>query len=132
LQYVAAFYQFYFIVEDLYADGKTSEKEVVKAFAASDDFTSILAMAVQNFSKATDRHSEILKRVMRAEKCEVTVEGLRTFLFRIRGHLHHYSARSTKPKGTSFNQREFETVALLGMLIARRAIDVQISRRIRQ
>jgi hypothetical protein len=130
LQYVAAFYQFYFIVEGLYADGRTSEKEVVRAFADSNEFTTVLEMAVEHFSKENDRHSEVLKRVMQAEKCELTVPGLRTFLFRIRGHLHHYSTRSTKPKGTPFNQREFETVALLGMLIARRAIDVQISRRV--
>jgi hypothetical protein len=128
LQYVAAFYQFYFVVEDLYADGKTSEKEVVKAFAASDDLTSILEMAVQQFTKENDRHSETLSRIMRAENCQVTVAGLRTFLFRIRGHLHHFSSRSTKPKGTPFNQRDFETAALLGMIIARRAIDIQIAK----
>jgi hypothetical protein len=128
LQYVAAFYQFYFVVEDLYADGKTSEKEVVKAFSSSDELTRILEVAIQRFSKENDRHSEMLKRIMGTEKCEVTVAGLRTFLFRIRGHLHHYSSRSTKPKGTPFNQRDFETVALLGMFIARRAIDIQVSR----
>jgi len=127
LQYVAAFYQFYFVIEDLYAAGKTSEKEVVKAFAASDELTSNLEIAIRQFTKDDDRHSQVLERFMSAERCERTVAGLRTFLFRIRGHLHHYSSRSTKPKSTPFNQRDFETVALLGMLIARLAIDTRMS-----
>lgn len=128
LQYVAAFYQFYFVLEDLYADRKTSEREVVKAFASSDELTHILEMAIQQFTKDTDRHTRMLRRFMMAEGCEITVAGMRKFLFRIRGHLHHYSSRSTKPKGTPFNQRDFETVALLAMFIARHAVDVRIGR----
>jgi hypothetical protein len=104
LQYVAAFYQFYFVLEDFYAGGKTSEKDVVKAFASSDELTHILERAIQRFTKDDDRHTEMLQRFMTAEGCEITLGGMRKFLFRIRGHLHHYSSGSTKPKGTPFNQ----------------------------
>jgi hypothetical protein len=129
LRYVAAFYQFYFVLEDLYSDGKTSEKGVTRAFAHSNELTSILAWSLQTFTKENDRHSRILARFMSAERCDLSVDGLRTFLFRIRGHLHHYSSRSPKPRGTPFNQKDFETVALLGMLVARQAIDRRIAAR---
>ncbi len=83
LRYVAAFYQFYFVLEDFYASGKTSEKEVIKAFASSDKLTHILELAIHHFTKDNDRHTKVLRRFMTAEACGVTVEGMRKFLFRI-------------------------------------------------
>jgi hypothetical protein len=44
-------------------------------------------------------------------------EGIISLIVQVRGNLHHYSQKSSKKKGTPFNQRDFETMAYLLMTI---------------
>jgi len=126
LQYVQAFHQFYFVIEGFFADGKSSERKVLKAFNRSTELTAILESALKTFSKPADRHSVRLQELMALEKCEASVEGLRRFLIRVRGRLHHYSASSSSPTIHPHNQEAFETAALVAMFISRMAIDRRV------
>ena len=126
LQYVQAFHQFYFVIEGFFADRKTSERQVLKAFCGSAELTTILDAAVKTFSKPDERHSMRLRELMALEKCECSVDGLRRFLFRVRGRLHHYSAKSIAPTIHPHNQEAFETAALVAMFISRMAIDRRV------
>ena len=116
-KYIQAFYSFYFIIEDYYAGGKTSEKEVIKQFDKSQEFQKISKLSFNSVSK-TPRHKENLEKLFNDEGLDIDQEGLGKMLFRIRGKLHHYSSKSSKKQGTPFNQKDFESVALLVMHMA--------------
>jgi hypothetical protein len=120
-KYIQAYWNFYFVVEGLYAQGKSDQKQVLQNFMKSKELCSAISVALDRLPK-DGRHEEALRRFYLEEKCSRDIEGTLRLLFRLRGRLHHYSTRSTKYAGTPFNQREFESPALLGMVVASAAI----------
>jgi len=48
-QYIQAFYNYYFVIEGFYANGKTSEKEVIKEFSKSKELSEIADKATKTF-----------------------------------------------------------------------------------
>ena len=120
-QYIQSFYQFYFIIEDFYAKGKTGEKQVLKAFQESKDFKEICEHSLQQILNKP-KHSQRIEKLFKEEKIEMNGKGLQKLLFKIRGNLHHFFCKSPKTRGTPFNQKEFETEALLTMHISMTAI----------
>ena len=129
-RYVPAFYNFYFVIEDFFANGKTSEAQVLKEFESSDRLREFIEQGLKNFS-GNHPHDRNLRRFMEEEKCGFDVPGMMKFLFRIRGNLHHYFGKSPRPHATPFNQDDFEVVALLtmflsGSTILRRVMDINL------
>jgi len=116
-RYVQAFYSFYFVIEGLFAGGKTGEKAVLKEFSKSMEFSQIAKDQLESIFKEP-RHRASLKKLFAEEGCSTDAPGLQQFLYKIRGNLHHYARRSPKTRGTPFNQKEYESIALLTMLIA--------------
>ena len=124
-QYIQAFYDFYFVIEDLFAQGKPKKSGVLKAFAESTDFTSICEDSLKTVFE-DDHHRTNLEKLFKMEKCSTDTVGLQKLLFLTRGSLHHYYSKSPKNRGTPFNQKEFESIAFLTMLIATTAILYQV------
>lgn len=115
-------YSHYFVIEGFFADGKTSERGVLKAFSSSEVFTGICEEALQQFFGTDYPDSKELRVLFELESCQPDVSGLQKFLFRLRGRTHHYSGRSSKLQATPFNQEQFRCVALLGMYLSTSAI----------
>ncbi len=122
--FVNAFYNFYFVIEDLYADGKTSEKEVLKSFSHLSEFCGICDETLQMFRKR-ERHWRNLEKFCKSERCNLDVGGLQKLVFRVRGNLHHYFRKSPRTRGTPFNQRAFESLAYLVLEMSGKAISRQ-------
>lgn len=120
-QYVQAFYQFYFVIEDFFAKGKSGKGAVISEFKKSTDFMKQCKKSLDEILKDA-RHSKNLRQYFEDFNCEESAHGLSELIYLMRGALHHYSSRSTKAKGTPFNQKDFETIALLTMHIATSAI----------
>lgn len=120
-QYILAFYYFYFVLEDFYAGGHFRERAVLDEFKKSSEFTEITDKSLQAISQEK-RHWVNLERCLLEENCEQNAYGLQKLIFRIRGNLHHYYSRSSKTRGTPFNQSEYETIALITMHMATAAI----------
>jgi len=115
--YIHAFYSFFFILEEFFADGKTGEDEVVKRFARSTEFRK----ACENANKALqkeERHRRNLQKFCLEEQLEFNADNLPKFLFIMRGRMHHYSSRNPKTQATPYSQKEFESISFLTMLIA--------------
>ncbi len=127
LAYVPAFYNFYFVIEDLFADGKTAEKEVFKSFAKYPEFAEICREVIDELRKE-DRLVASLMRFLHQEKCELNVSGVQRLLFRMRGNLHHFFRKSPRTRGTPFNQHEFEGLTKISMEISHKAISREIHR----
>jgi hypothetical protein len=124
--YVQAFCNYFFVVEDLYADGKTAERQVLRAFADSAEFCEICTSTLPRFFGRGDTHELALRRFFEAEGCEPNVPGLQKFLFRMRGNMHHYFGKSPRPHPTPFNQDEFHAVALVALYISTVALSRQV------
>jgi hypothetical protein len=123
-QYAQAFYSFYFIIEGFFAGGKFREREVLREFAKSAQLEAIAEDTIRNMA-GLERHAERLHGLFVSMKLPETPRGLLKLLFRVRGNLHHYSPVSSTKHATPFNQYEFETVTLLAMYMAARAIAVR-------
>jgi len=109
-RFVTAFHNFYFILEDWYAEGKFQDKDVVAKFRDSDELKQILAEVI---SQLTDdpNHSAQFQQLFSEAALNVTVEGFIQLLPKLRGRLHHYTSKDRKPRGTPFTASEFKTVA---------------------
>ncbi len=120
-QYIQAFYSFYFVLEDLYARGKTGTEAVLREFTKSKEFGQVAENTLQNVLKEPE-HGDNLLHMFKEANCEVSARGLSEFLLETRGRLHHYYSKSSKTQGTPFNQDEYESVAILTMHMATLAI----------
>jgi len=121
-QFVQAFYSYYFVIEDLYADGKTGEKPVMTAFAGNEEYCQVCAAVLQSFSSTRTGIEPKVRHWFEKMECQYDVPGLQRLLFRLRGNLHHYFGKSSRPHATPFNQKDFEPVAVLMMHTATLAV----------
>jgi hypothetical protein len=121
-EFVNAFYNHYAVIEDLFADGKTGEGAVLRAFGDSDEFVVICGKVIDAFFGPNDRHRAALERFFATLGCERTTAGLQRFLFRIRGSMHHYFRKSSRAHPHPFNQDDYEVIALLVMYTATLAL----------
>ena len=127
-EFIQAFYAFYFIIEGLYADGRSSETEILKRFSASKTFSSACDATVRSyFGSNTTRSKEVnvLRPLMVNYRCPETAEGLQRFLIRMRQQLHHFSRRSTKTQPHPFNQRAFEPLADVTRFVAKLSLELE-------
>lgn len=124
-RYIQAFKEFYFIIEDFYAAGKSSERQVLKAFGRSPEFNEIADRCLKSVLDLPN-HSEKLRKLLEEQDCDESASGLQKLLFRVRGSLSHYYSKSPKTRGTPFNQEEYWTIALVAMYIATSAIEYRV------
>lgn len=125
-QYIQSFYNSFFIIEDFYARGKTREVNFIKQLARSKEFRDIAAETLTMFQTERPNDFERLKALFEEVDCEPTPEDLPRALFLQRGGLHHYYSRSPKHRGTPFNQREYQSLALFTMTLSYLAIAYRI------
>jgi len=123
-QYITAYYHFFFVIEDFYADGKFSGRGVIDEFNKSREFVGIATNALQQLF-ADERHRANLLKFFIEENCDVSPQGLQKLLFHLRGNLHHYHSKSPKTRGTPINHKEYESIALIAMYIVRLAIGLR-------
>ena len=121
-RYINAFYNFYFVLEDLYGQGKTRNRDVANAFKNSIEFKESLEWVKKNQLDQHKRHRINIQKFCAEEKVAYDVDGLIDLLQKVRGNLHHYSGKSSKRLGSPFNHESFESIAFLTMGLAVRAI----------
>lgn len=125
-QYVQSFYQFYFIIEDFYANGKSGKNNILGEFHRSSEFKELCENSLDKLFRL-EKHKKNLEFFFDEFNCDISPRGLQELLFEMRGALHHYSSRSTRPKGNPFNQEGFKSIALLSMHLVTRAIGYKIA-----
>ena len=126
-EFLDAFYNFYFIIEDCFSGGKTSEKEVLKEFGKSEEFQKILESTHRIFlENKRKEHLLTLESLMSKEGCEWTPASIQRFLFRIRGNLHHYFSKNPRNQIDPFTQDQHHSVALLVSYMASLTIGLRI------
>jgi len=123
LRYIQAYYNFYFVLEDLYGEGKTQNKDVEQKFKSNQVLRSIIQDVLDNVIKRNVNHLQNIQNFLREENKSFDIDGIIELIVRVRGNLHHYSGKSTKRKGTPLNQGDFESMAYLLMGISVKSIN---------
>ena len=125
-RYINAFYNFYFILEDIYGEGKTKNKDIVEAFKQSSEFVIIIERTLKDILERDKRHNNNIRNFCKEENVTFDTKGVIELLQKIRGNLHHYSSKSSKHLGTPFAHEEFESIAYLTMCLALQTIFLKI------
>lgn len=116
MRYISAFYNFYFYLEDLYAEGKWRTRQVKERFLTSAHLGEVAKAAVLSFSKASQqRERESLEESLIEHGLAFSAAGLLELVVEMRGRLHHFSQRSSKVQGHPLNQHNFKALAYLTM-----------------
>jgi hypothetical protein len=116
-RYIQAYYNFYFVVEGLYANGKSSEAQVLKAFQRSSELNEITEHAVKNI-QADEAHWQRMREILSSMGCDETPEGFQQLLVRLRGALHHYSIKNRRVQANPLAELQFHTAAWFAMHFA--------------
>jgi hypothetical protein len=119
-RFINAFYNFYYVIEDLYGAGKTKNAAIENEFKKDVNFREIVAWMMEDNIK--DNHLENIKLFIAEEHRNYDVDGLIELIVHVRGNLHHFSSKSSKRKGTPFNHQDFESMAFLLMGLSTRSI----------
>ena len=127
-RFINAFYNFYFILEDLYGGGKTKNRDIAEGFRNSEEFSKFMGWMIKYLNEpGKQRKYRInIEKFCKEEKVAYDIDGLINLLWKVRGNLHHYSSKSSKHKGTPFDHGDFESIAFLTMGLAVRAITQRI------
>lgn len=121
-RYIQAFYNFYFVIEGFYADGKHGKSQVLAAFAKSTEFNEIVERAITLVIR--DRfHFPRLDALYDELGCTLDRVGTQKLIFLLRGRLHHYSPDSPQEQPDPFAQEHFLSPAWLLMYLATAAIE---------
>lgn len=121
-RYINAFYDFYFILEDLYGKGKTKNRAIGEELRSSKEFRGFVDWMIKDINNKYPKHRMSIERFCKEEGVAYDTDGLIDLLLRVRGSLHHYSSRSSKRQGTPFGHEDFESMAFLTMGLAVRSI----------
>jgi hypothetical protein len=124
-KHLHAIHGFWAVIEDLFADGHTGKKQVLRTFKESARFRRTLTSALISFSKAGENLTQV-KELFATRGHEYTIEGAMGFLYDIRGHLFHFSSRQAATKATPFNQRTFRPLALFMSSVVTSALIFEI------
>ena len=125
LRYIQAFYNFYFVLEDLYAGGAFAKNETLNRFRKSTEFSNITATALKSIGESSPKHIDALEKLAKDLGCDTPrdIEAAWKLLVAVRGGLHHYTSKGGPIRGTPYNQRDFESPAFFVMYLASSALE---------
>jgi len=126
-KYINAFHNFYYIIEDLYGEGKTKNRDVANALKASKEFRSIMKWALDSAVKEP-KHYPALQKLFKLENLAIDIDGFIDLLIRVRGRTHHYTSKGGSRYPTPFKQKDYHSIAWILLGIAVKAILSQIVR----
>lgn len=125
-RFINSFFNFYFVIEGLFANGKTATVEVRKQFQRSVELQKTIANILPAHLDV-GRIPNPLARLLAEIGEEQTVEGVMSMLVTLRGQLHHYSHASTRRQGNPLNQEFFDSAAFLSGHIATNVLRARLS-----
>jgi hypothetical protein len=126
-RYAHSFCNFYFIIEDLYANGKSDENGFINECGKSSELLNFVKRA---YDELEPEHKQKIKSLLDERHFSEEPLKLLTLIFRIRGELHHFGSKSTQKHGTPFNQEEFESHACFISSIVYPALLQKISQKL--
>jgi hypothetical protein len=127
-RFINAFYNFFFVLEGLYGNGKTGTDKLRDEFWRSAAFSKVVSEC-GDFLCSDDASvaKQLLEELTERGK-EHTLNNVVDLLIDTRGSTHHFSVKSTKEQGTPFRQSEYEAIACFSYILASNAINEEVHR----
>lgn len=115
-RYINAYYNFYFVLEGLYGNQKTKNKDIAQEFKNSKGLTKAVDIAVNKILDAKLKQS--ISDLVTQKKRQFDVEGIIDLLVLTRGELHHFTNNPKRLQATPFNHEKFQDITHFIMVIA--------------
>ena len=112
-RYIYAYYNFYFIIEDLFADGEWKADKFIQKCKESKDFIKYSTIIY----KSDEKFKLKIKKWLDIYNYPETPEGFCKLIFKVRGSLHHFANKNSQKQGTPFNHADYEVMAYFLMSI---------------
>jgi|GEM_PF-3209257 len=113
-RYLYSFFNYYFFLEDLFAEGQFKTRAVEQALLGSAQLRRAVEFTLERLGGDNRaNHLAALWRLGQRVGCEVSPEGAIRLIVQMRGDLHHFSSSSPRPKGHPLNQEEYESLSVL-------------------
>ena len=127
-RYINAFFNFYYILEGLYGNGKSKNSAIKEEFLISSEFVKVVKWFIKELKneKRYLRHLENINRNLKLRNKILNVEGIIHLIVSTRGDLHHFTNNSKKKQNTPFNHEEFESISWMSLGLAALAIPYKI------
>jgi len=125
-RYINAFFNFYFVLEGVYGNGKTKNVQVEHEFNNSKEFVDCINKFIRNNLIPDMRHYKNIEAMLKHRNKKVNEEGIIHLLVSTRGELHHFANNPNKVQGTPFNHEYFESIAWMTLGFAVFAIAQKI------
>ncbi|HEX8141411.1 MAG TPA: hypothetical protein VF553_02380 [Pyrinomonadaceae bacterium] len=126
-KFISAFYNFYFIMEGMYGNGKTKNIEVAKEFKKSKELREILQSIIDNHIKISQKHFIQTTKMLQRRNMTLGVDALIELIVRTRGDLHHFQNNPNRPQPTPFRHSEYESIAFITLGVALHSILYKIA-----
>lgn len=125
-RYINAFFNFYFIIEGLFANGKSGANDVVREYTASEVLMSlvegIFKVIASNDDESEGATRQQLENQLNARAQPLSPEGLVKLLVKKRGELHHFSLGSSRQQGTPLNHGDYKLIAFIVQELAAKSL----------
>jgi hypothetical protein len=92
-RYVQSFVHFYFYIEYLYGDGKSSKRKVLEAFGRSQELRGMVEdLWAETAEDPWDsKHQGILREALAKDRLALSFEGIMEYMYELRNRLSHAS-----------------------------------------
>lgn len=128
-EFINAFYDFYFILEDLFGNNSWRNQLVKKNFKSSIELQETINWVLSNLINSNERHKKEITDLLTQKNLVYTFDGIVELLVEMRGNLHHFSSKnSTKQKPSPLAHENYESLAFLAMAIANQSIIKKLSK----
>ncbi len=113
-RYIAAFVNFFFILEALYANGQFGKKEVIREFENSAELANVVQGVIDTQLKgdAANEYAQDIVRMLERRNKQMDVHGLIYLLVETRGELSHFVQESRRAYGNPFRNEDYEAIAI--------------------
>jgi hypothetical protein len=118
--FINAFYNYYFVLEGLYANGKFKEDAVLAEFRKSLEFRESLAMFLKDGQPLN--HIRQVTDMLTRRTLSRDADGILKLIVRTRGDLHHFADNPNKTQPSAFDQHRFEGLSSIMRFVSRRAL----------
>jgi len=123
LEFINAFYDFYFILEDLFGNNNWRNQLVKKSFMSSRELQESINWVIANLIDSSKKHKDEIIRLLSQKGLEYSINGIVELLVEMRGNLHHFSSKSVrKQKPSPLAHQDYESLVYLAMSIANQSL----------
>lgn len=121
-KHINAFYNYYFVLEGLYGNGKKKNKQIEDNLKASTELCNSIGLYLS--SPQPEHHIKQVFDMLPSQKksCLPTAETLISLLVSTRGRLHHFANNPNRSEGSPLVHDQYEAITTMARFLAHKAI----------